>query len=50
LSDADNDVAATFGLRFELPDYLIELYKRAGKIDLPSFNGDPSWTLPMPAR
>jgi peroxiredoxin len=50
LSDADNDVAATFGLRFELPDYLIELYKSAGKIDLPSFNGVPSWTLPMPAR
>ena len=50
LSDADNDVAAAFRLRFELPDYLIELYKNAGKIDLPGFNGDPSWTLPMPAR
>jgi len=50
LSDAYNDVAAAFRLRFELPDYLIELYKSAGKIDLPSFNGDPSWTLPMPAR
>jgi peroxiredoxin len=50
LSDANNDVAAAFRLRFELPDYLIELYKSAGKIDLPSFNGDPSWTLPMPAR
>ena len=50
LSDADNDVAAAFRLRFELPDYLIELYKNAEKIDLPGFNGDPSWTLPMPAR
>jgi peroxiredoxin len=49
LSDTHNDVAAAFGLRFEMPDYLIELYKSL-KNDLPAFNGDPSWTLPMPAR
>ena len=49
LSDPRNDVAAAFGLRFVLPDYLIDLYKGL-KNDLPSFNGDPSWTLPMPAR
>ncbi|SFK50485.1 Peroxiredoxin [Sphingomonas sp. NFR04] len=49
LSDPHNDVAAAFGLRFALPDYLVELYKSL-KNDLPSFNGDPSWTLPMPAR
>jgi peroxiredoxin len=49
LSDAHNDVAAAFGLRFEMPNYLIELYKSL-KNDLPAFNGDPSWTLPMPAR
>ncbi|MFM0592764.1 peroxiredoxin-like family protein [Paraburkholderia dilworthii] len=49
LSDARNDVAAAFGLRFALPDYLVELYK-ALKNDLPAVNGDPSWTLPMPAR
>ncbi len=49
LSDTHNDVAAAFGLRFEMPDYLIELYKTL-KNDLPTFNGDPSWTLPMPAR
>ncbi|HEY1857773.1 peroxiredoxin-like family protein [Acidocella sp.] len=49
LSDPHNDVAAAFGLRFELPDYLVELYK-GFKNDLPTFNGDPSWTLPMPAR
>ncbi len=40
---------AAFGLRFRLPDYLIELYKGL-KNDLPAFNDDPSWTLPMPAR
>jgi peroxiredoxin len=49
LSDTHNDVAAAFGLRFDLPDYLVDLYKSL-KNDLPSFNGDASWTLPMPAR
>ncbi|QIB33075.1 peroxiredoxin-like family protein [Ancylobacter pratisalsi] len=49
LSDPHNDVAAAFGLRFALPDYLVDLYKSL-KNDLPAFNGDPSWTLPMPAR
>jgi peroxiredoxin len=49
LSDPHNDVAAAFGLRFPLPDYLVELYQ-ALKNDLPNFNGDDSWTLPMPGR
>ena len=49
LSDPHNDVAAAFGLRFTLPDYLVELYKSL-KNDLPAFNGDASWTLPMPGR
>ncbi|MHA6769636.1 peroxiredoxin-like family protein [Sphingobium ummariense] len=49
LSDPHNDVAAAFGLRFEMQDYLVELYKSL-KNDLPAFNGDDSWTLPMPAR
>ncbi|GAA0795487.1 peroxiredoxin-like family protein [Cupriavidus gilardii] len=49
LSDTNNEVAAAFGLRFKLPDYLVDLYKKL-KNDLPAFNGDPSWTLPMPAR
>jgi peroxiredoxin len=49
LSDAKGTVGAAFGLRFNLPDYLVELYKQL-KNDLPTFNDDPSWTLPMPAR
>jgi peroxiredoxin len=49
LSDVKGKVGAAFGLRFELPDYLVELYKSL-KNDLPAFNDDPSWTLPMPAR
>ncbi|MCA6102665.1 MULTISPECIES: peroxiredoxin-like family protein [Bradyrhizobium] len=49
LSDVKGQVGEAFGLRFHLPDYLVELYKQL-KNDLPTFNDDPSWTLPMPAR
>jgi peroxiredoxin len=49
LSDVKGEVGEAFGLRFELPDYLVALYKGL-KNDLPTFNDDPSWTLPMPAR
>jgi peroxiredoxin len=49
LSDTNSDVAHAFGIRFALPDYLVELYK-SFRNDLPTFNDDPSWVLPMPAR
>ena len=49
LNDAGGKVADAFGIRFALPDYLVELYQ-GFKNDLPAFNNDPSWTLPMPAR
>ena len=49
LSDVHGDTSAAFGLRFSLPDYLVDLYKML-KNDLPAFNNDPGWTLPMPAR
>lgn len=49
LSDPLGEVAHAFGLRFALPDYLVDLYKSL-KNDLLTFNADPSWTLPMPAR
>ncbi|HEY1148117.1 MAG TPA: peroxiredoxin-like family protein [Pseudoduganella sp.] len=49
LSDPHNAVAAAFGVRFALPDYLVDLYKSL-KNDLAAFNGDDSWTLPMPGR
>lgn len=49
LSDSGNAVAAAFGLRFALPDYLVALYQQL-RNELPTFNGDDSWTLPMPAR
>jgi peroxiredoxin len=49
LSDVKSEVAAAFGIRFALSDELIGLYKTF-KNDLPTFNADPSWVLPMPAR
>ncbi|TXH32009.1 MAG: AhpC/TSA family protein [Rhodospirillaceae bacterium] len=49
LSDVKGKVGEAFGLKFQLPDYLVDLYKSL-KNDLPSFNDDPEWTLPMPAR
>jgi len=49
LSDAKSDVANAFGIRFALPDYLVEIYK-SFKNDLPTINDDSSWVLPMPAR
>ncbi|TPM24602.1 peroxiredoxin-like family protein [Mesorhizobium sp. B2-3-5] len=49
LSDEKGKVGEAFGLKFKLPDYLVDLYKNL-KNDLPSFNDDPEWTLPMPAR
>ncbi len=48
LSDPHNDVAAKFGLRYTLPDDLIALYKQLG-VNMPGYNGDESWTLPMSA-
>ena len=42
-------MASAFRLTFELPDDLKNVY-RSFKIDLPAYNGDDSWTLPMPAR
>ena len=49
LSDPGNEVAARYGLRWSLPPELKALYQKFGT-DLPKFNGDESWTLPMPAR
>jgi peroxiredoxin len=49
LSDRNSEVANAFGIRFKLPDYLVELYKGFGN-NLPIVNDDPAWVLPMPAR
>jgi len=49
LSDPGNAYAAKLGIRFDLPPDLSAIYQSFG-IDLPAFNGDDSWTLPMPTR
>ena len=49
LTDQGNRVAEKFGLVYTFPDYLKELYINFG-IDLERYNGDDSWTLPIPAR
>lgn len=49
LSDPKNEYAAQLGLQFQVVDPLRSVYAGFG-IDLPKYNGDPSWTLPMPGR
>ena len=49
LLDPHNQVAEQFGLTITISEALQELYLSFG-IDLPRYNGDDSWRLPMPAR
>ena len=48
LSDVGNHVSESFGLTFELPGQLRPIYTSIG-IDIPAFNGDDSFVLPVPA-
>lgn len=47
LSDPGNEVAARYGLKYQMPDNLITIYRQFG-LDVPKHNGDNSWTLPIP--
>lgn len=49
LSDPANAYSAELGLKFAVPSDVVPIYGGFG-IDLPTCNGDDSWTLPMPAR
>lgn len=49
LHDAGNAYTAQLGIRFTLPEDLRDVYLQFD-IDVPAHNGEPSWTLPMPAR
>ena len=49
LFDVGNKVAEAYGIAMQLPDDLINVYASRG-IDLPTFDGDDSWRLPVPAR
>ena len=46
LSDPGNQVAARYGLKYQMPDKLISLFTKFG-LDIPKHNGDDSWTLPL---
>jgi peroxiredoxin len=48
LSDAGNRVARRFGLVFAVAESLRPVYSQFG-IDIPSYNGDHSFELPLPA-
>ncbi|MEJ2509485.1 MAG: peroxiredoxin-like family protein [Gammaproteobacteria bacterium] len=48
LSDAGNKVSEQLGLVFTLPEALRAIYEKIG-VDLPAYNGDDSFRLPVPA-
>jgi peroxiredoxin len=48
LSDSGNRVAEKLGLVFDLPEALRPIYQKFG-IDIPAYNGDSSFRLPVPA-
>ncbi len=48
LSDSSLAGAQGFGIAFEMPQALIELYRGVGN-DLPVLNGNGQWVLPLPA-
>ena len=49
LNDAGNAYAKRLGLVHGFPEDLKEVYTNFG-IAIPPFNGDDSWTLPLPTR
>ena len=50
LSDSGNAVSRQWGLVFTVDGALRETYQGAFGLDLARFNGDDSWTLPIPGR
>ena len=48
LSDSALQAATAFGVAFEMPPELVEVYSRGGN-DLPVLNGNGRWVLPVPA-
>ncbi len=49
LRDEGFEVANAYGLEYNLPDDLAELYGNLG-LQLDQSNGEPRWRLPLPAR
>ncbi len=49
LSDVGLHVARAYGVAFDLPPELVELYQRQWNNDLVRWNGEGGWSLPIPA-
>ncbi|MGD6794851.1 peroxiredoxin-like family protein [Metabacillus indicus] len=48
LSDEGGNAGKAYDLVFDMPDYLIEVYKDSG-LDVATHNGNDDWRLPKPA-
>jgi peroxiredoxin len=48
VSDLDQSIIAAYGLQFELPDELKDIYEQFG-LPLTKANADGTWNLPVPA-
>ncbi|ASF38311.1 alkyl hydroperoxide reductase [Halobacillus halophilus] len=46
VSDVGNETANQYNLVYQLPDYLVEVYKEKG-LRVDEHNGDEAWTLPV---
>lgn len=49
LTDKNGELAAKFGIRWTLQDYVIPVHDGFG-VHLARIHGDGQWNLPMPAR
>jgi peroxiredoxin len=49
LRDPGGELGAAFGIRWVIPEEMREVHRQLGG-PIPTFNGEESWTLPMPAR
>ncbi|WP_158568876.1 peroxiredoxin-like family protein [Chitinophaga silvisoli] len=50
LVDVDNKTGKAFGLVYEFPDYLKQLYMKRFGNDIQQINEGSAWELPVPAR
>ncbi|ANU13267.1 hypothetical protein B481_3452 [Planococcus halocryophilus Or1] len=48
LSDENNEVANQFNLVYQLPEYLVDIYKSSG-LNVDKYNGEDTWRLPVSA-
>lgn len=49
LSDLDSEVMRAYGLLFEVPEQVSDVYRRNFDLDLAEYNGEGRYVLPVPA-